>query len=509
MTRRSGAKNAPRQNTTPRFNMRALNRLRVTVKRLATDSRHVRTGDTFIAYPGEKLDGRNYIPQAIAAGAGAVLWEKSGFQWNQQWQTPNLGVAGLREQAGTIASHMYGKPSHKLWVIGVTGTNGKTSCSHWIAQCLTRMGKKTAVVGTLGNGFPGALQPTANTTPDAVLLQQMLADFVKRGARCVVIEVSSHSLVQGRVNGVAFDVAVFTNLSRDHLDYHGSMQAYATAKAKLFHWPGLRYAVVNLDDRFGRELAQQLRRRKVKVLGYGLGKARNKCDIAGLRLDLSRRGLVLEIKTRRGEASLQSRLLGKFNAANLLAVLGALLASGTELEPAVRTLQDVVPPSGRLQMVNVKDRPLVVVDYAHTPDALKKVLQSLRPVAAEANGKLVCVFGCGGDRDRGKRPLMGKVASHLADEVVVTSDNPRSEDPLAIIADIARGWALAAKEFNRMPVIEPDRARAIRLAVGGAGVNDVVLVAGKGHEEYQEIGGDKIPFSDAQMAQTVLREGRG
>ncbi|HSS47247.1 MAG TPA: UDP-N-acetylmuramoyl-L-alanyl-D-glutamate--2,6-diaminopimelate ligase [Burkholderiales bacterium] len=487
----------------PRFDARVLNRLGVKTKRLATDSRQIKPGDTFIAYPGEKLDGRNYIPRAIAAGAGAVLWEKRDFKWNPQWKAANLGVNGLREKASVIANRIYGRPSHKLWVIGVTGTNGKTSCSHWIAQCLTRLGKKTAVVGTLGNGFPGRLEPTVNTTPDAVLLQELLAGFLQRGAQCVVIEVSSHSLTQGRVNGVAFDVAVFTNLSRDHLDYHGSMQAYAAAKAKLFHWPGLRCAIVNLDDRFGRELARQLEKRRVKVLGYGFGKG----DIAGHRLDLARRGLSLEIRTRWGGARLQSRMLGKFNAANLLAVLGVLLVSGVKLEPAVRALQEIKPPSGRLQIV--KDQPLVVVDYAHTPDALKKVLQSLRSIAQESSGKLVCVFGCGGDRDRGKRPQMGRVAVSLADQVVVTSDNPRSEDPLAIIADIARGWLPGFKEPERAPVVEPDRAKAIRLAISGAAENDVVLIAGKGHEDYQEIGGEKMPFSDVRTAQTVLQESAG
>ncbi|MGH8751479.1 MAG: UDP-N-acetylmuramoyl-L-alanyl-D-glutamate--2,6-diaminopimelate ligase [Burkholderiales bacterium] len=488
-----------RKKSTMRFDARSLRHLGVKMKHLTSDSRALKRGDVFLAYPGEKLDGRDYIAQAIAAGAGAVLWEQRGFQWNPQWTVANSGITGLKEKAGLIADLVYGRPSHKLWVIGVTGTNGKTSCSHWIAQCLTRLGKKTALVGTLGNGFPGALAPSANTTPDALLLQQLLADFVKRGAQCVVIEVSSHSLAQGRVNGVAFDVAVFTNLTRDHLDYHGSMRAYAAAKAKLFGWPGLRAAVINLDDRFGQTLARRLKRRKVKVLGYGFKRG----DIAGHSLDLTRRGLSLAIKTRRGEARLQSRVLGRFNAANLLAVLGALLASGIKLAPALRALERVTPPAGRLQMLNRKNRPLVVVDYAHTPDALQKVLHSLRPLARAGSGKLACVFGCGGERDRGKRPLMGKLALRLADAVVVTSDNPRSEAPLAIIADIARGFGA------RRALVEPDRAQAIRLAINGAAPNDVVLIAGKGHEDYQEIGGKKLPFSDVRMALRVLQGSAG
>ena len=240
------------------MDLRVFKRLGVEVQRLTTDSRRVQPGDTFLAYPGEKFDGREFIAQAIAAGATSVLWESGGFAWNHEWQVANLGIEGLRDKIGELASQVYGQPSQKLWVIGVTGTNGKTSCSHWIAQCLTRLGKKTAVVGTLGNGFPGALEPTLNTTPDAVLLQAQMAHFVEQGAQCVAIEVSSHSLVQGRVNGVAFDIALFTNLSHDHLDYHGDMEAYAAAKAKLFHWPSLQYAIINMDDRFGMEMAAGL-----------------------------------------------------------------------------------------------------------------------------------------------------------------------------------------------------------------------------------------------------------
>lgn len=503
MTRKPASRSVAAKTSMPRFDARVLHRHGLNAKRLVADSRLIKPSDTFIAYPGGKSDGRTYIPQAIAAGAGSVLWEQRNFKWDPQWNVDNLGVKGLREKAGVIANQVYGRPSHKLWVVGVTGTNGKTSCSHWIAQCLTRLGKKTAVVGTLGNGFLGRLEPTVNTTPDALLLQELLASFVQHGAKCAVIEVSSHGLAQGRLNGVAFDVAVFTNLSHDHLDYHGGMQAYAAAKAKLFNWPGLRYAIINLDDRFGRKLSRRLEKRRVRVLGYGFGKG----DISGHRLDLARHGLSLEIRTRWGEARLQSRMLGKFNAANLLAVLGVLQVSGVKLEPAVSALREIKPPTGRLQMVS--DQPLVVVDYAHTPDALNKVLRSLRPIAQESSGKLVCVFGCGGDRDRGKRPQMGRMAVSLADQVVVTSDNPRSEDPLAIIADIARGWLSKFKELECAPVVEPDRAKAIRLAIENAAVNDVVLIAGKGHEEYQEIRGEKVPFSDVRTAQAVLQESAG
>lgn len=478
------------------MDLSVFNRLGVKVQRLTTDSRSVQAGDTFLAYPGEKLDGRKYIAQAIAAGATSVLWESEGFAWNHKWQVANLGIKGLRDKIGELASHVYGQPSQKLWVIGVTGTNGKTSCSHWIAQCLTRLGKKTAVVGTLGNGFLGALEPTLNATPDAVLLQAQMAHFVEQGAQCVAIEVSSHSLVQGRVNGVAFDIALFTNLSRDHLDYHGDMEAYAAAKAKLFHWPSLQYAIINMDDRFGMELAAGLKQTPVTVLGYGLGKG----EISGHRLNLSKHGLSLEIITSWGTAKLQSRMLGAFNASNLLGVLAALLASEVPLQDAVGVLQDVQAVPGRLQMLSEKGKPIVVVDYAHTPDALEKVLQTLRGILnSGGEARLICVFGCGGERDRGKRALMGAVASRLADAAIVTNDNPRGEAPRGIIEDIARGMQ------PNYQVVE-DRAMAIYQAIHEARQGDVVLIAGKGHETHQEINGVKLPFNDVEVAKAALNQ---
>lgn len=471
-------------------------RLGVKVQRLTIDSRRAQAGDTFLAYPGEKLDGRKFIVQAIAAGATSVLWESEGFTWNREWQVANLGIKGLRYKIGELASHVYGQPSQKLLVIGVTGTNGKTSCTHWIAQCLTSLGKKTAVVGTLGNGFLGALEPTLNATPDAVLLQAQMAKFVEQGAQCVAIEVSSHSLVQGRVNGVDFDIALFTNLSHDHLDYHGDMEAYAAAKAKLFHWPSLQYAIINMDDRFGMELATGLKRTLVTVLGYGLGKG----EISGHHLNLSKHGLNLEIVTSWGTAKLQSHMLGAFNASNLLGVLATLLASEVPLQDAVEVLQEVRAVPGRLQVLSEKGKPTVVVDYAHTPDALEKVLQTLRGIL---NGggemRLICVFGCGGERDRGKRALMGAVASRLADATIVTSDNPRGEAPRAIIEDIVSGMQ------PNYYVVE-DRATAIYRAIDEAHEGDVVLIAGKGHETHQEINGAKLPFNDVEVAKAALHQ---
>ena len=475
------------------FDVRELDALGVPVTGLTVDSRKIKPGDLFLAYPGEHADGRRFIDQAIGAGAAAVLWDSRGFKWNPAWILPNLGVPELRAHLGDIASHFNGHPSRHLWVTGVTGTNGKTSCSHWIAQSLSRLGRKTAVIGTIGSGFPGALESALNTTPDAVTLHAQLADFRKRGAQACAMEVSSHGIEQGRVGGVEFDVALFTNLSRDHLDYHKTMEDYAAAKAKLFHWPQLKHAVVNLDDSFGRQLAGSIDRSRVNILGYGLGKG----EIAGHRLDLSTRGLKLEITTPWGAAKLDSPMIGGFNASNLLGVLGVLITSEVPLADAVQALSQVEPVPGRLQMVRERGAPLVVVDYAHTPDALEKALETLRATLS-GEGRLHCVFGCGGDRDPGKRPLMGEVATRLADRVVITSDNPRSENPRAIIDEI-----LAGAHPNY--AIEEDRATAVLQAISGAAPQDVVLIAGKGHETYQEIGGRRLPFDDVEVAREMLQ----
>ena len=476
-----------------RFDPAQLEQLGVRVDRLRTDSRQVQRGDVFVAFPGERTDGRRFIRQAVAAGAAAVIWEARGYQWDASVGVPNLGVSDLRHQLGALAAHVYGDPSRQQWVAAVTGTNGKTSCSHWIAQALNGVGRRTAVIGTLGNGFPGALVPATHTTPDPISLQEQLAALLAAGARCISMEVSSHGLDQGRVNGVAFSAALFTNLSRDHLDYHGTMEQYGAAKARLFQWPGLRHAVINLDDAFGARLAASVDRTRVEVLGYGFGKG----EISGHRLDLSQRGLRLEIETPWGPAAVQSRLLGGFNAANLLGVLGVLLAAGIDLDAAVHALAELEPVAGRLQMLREPGKPLVVVDYAHSPDALQKVLETLRDLL-ETNARLICVFGCGGDRDAGKRPLMGEVATRLAHEAVVTSDNPRNEDPLAIIEQIVAG-------AHANHHVEPDRAAAIHRAVHSARAGDVVLIAGKGHEPYQEIRGVRLPFSDAEVAGAALR----
>ncbi|MDP2759193.1 MAG: UDP-N-acetylmuramoyl-L-alanyl-D-glutamate--2,6-diaminopimelate ligase [Sideroxyarcus sp.] len=481
-----------------------LSSLGVAITRLVADSREVRAGDTFVAYPGARADGRRYIAQAIARGANAVIWDAHDFAWDPAWRVPHLALHDLRQQAGFIADKVYGQPSRRLQMVGVTGTNGKTSISHWLAKSFSACNKKCALIGTLGNGFADALQASANTTPDALRIHELLAQFVREAAQATVMEVSSHALAQGRVNGVHFDVALLTNLTRDHLDYHGDMQHYAAAKRRLFDWDQLGHAVLNLDDSFGAELALNLHDGgRVEVVGYGLqpgslelARRRGLRMVQGALRQADAQGLQLRLQTSWGEAELHSHLLGRFNASNLLGALAVLLVSGVPLDDAVRELGMQRAVAGRMQAMGGRDVPTVVVDYAHTPDALENVLATLREVSV-ADGRLICVFGCGGDRDRGKRPMMGKVADRFADARIITSDNPRSETPRAIIDEIAAGMT------GQYRVIE-DRAHAINVAIAGARACDTVLIAGKGHEEYQEIAGVRQPFSDSEIAQRAL-----
>jgi UDP-N-acetylmuramoyl-L-alanyl-D-glutamate--2,6-diaminopimelate ligase len=480
----------------------ALREQGVAVSGLTADSRALGDGDLFLAYPGEHADGRAHIGQAIAEGAAAVLWERDGFAWDPAWRVPNLPVEHLRSLAGPLAAEVYGHPSERLWMVGVTGTNGKTSTSQWIAQGLEARATKTAVIGTLGLGFPGALVPNLNTTPDAVVLQQTLKRLADEGAEAAAIEVSSIGLDQGRVNGVAFDVALFTNLSRDHLDYHGSMEAYAQAKMRLFDMPGLEHAVLNLDDALGVRIAQRLAHAGPARVGYSVAVG------AGRRSGLEHwleardivfgdRGLAFTLDGSWGVARIEAPLVGRFNVANVLGVLGVLLVSGVPVDAAARIASEFEPVVGRMQRLGGDGLPTVVVDYAHTPDALDKVLGAVADLARTRGGRLVCLFGCGGDRDRGKRPLMAQAASRHADFVIVTSDNPRSEDPEAIIAEILPGLAVGYQAIM-------DRRAAIRVAIAEASSADVIVLAGKGHEPYQEIRGERIPFSDAEEARHAL-----
>lgn len=464
-------------------------------KHMTADSRQVKTGSVFVAYKGEAADGRHYIEQAIKNGAEAVVWEQPGFNWDASWQVPNQGVDHLKQKVGEIASEFYGQPSQQLWMIGVTGTNGKTTCTHWLAQAFSALNKKAAVIGTLGNGILSAgLSETKNTTPDSILLHEMLADYLHQKAEVVAMEVSSHGLDQGRVNGVAFDIAVFTNLTRDHLDYHGDMATYANAKKKLLEWDGLKVAVLNGDDEFGAEVAAELKAKNRRVLTYGM--TNKSCDVLAESVEFSEHGITLSVITPSGKATVLVNVVGQFNAYNLLAVLTTLLASDVSLKDAIKALAILKPVTGRMQQYGGGLMPLVVVDYAHTPDALEQVLKSLR---AQTKGQLICVFGCGGDRDSGKRPLMGKVASELADRVVVTSDNPRSESSSAIIQAVMDGVKQNAISIE-------NRADAISHAIKNAQSGDVILLAGKGHENYQEIAGVKYRFSDIEMAQKFLQE---
>lgn len=380
------------------------------------------------------------------------------------------------------------------FMVGVTGTNGKTSVTQWIAQALSARGRKCAVIGTLGNGFPGALVPGPNTTPGAHVLRELLPALALQGAQACAMEVSSIGLHQDRVAGIRFDVAVLTNLTRDHLEYHGTMAAYAGEKAKLFAWPGLGCAVLNLDDPFGVELASRLNGR-VRTIGYTLGAAQG-CDLLlrAANLEESSAGIAFTLDDTR----IAAPVIGRFNASNLLAVIGALIAGGETLADIAVVLPRLEPPPGRMQAIGAVGAPLVVVDYAHSPDALEKVLTTLRGTALTRAGRLICAFGCGGERDAGKRPLMGAIAEALADAVVLTSDNPRSEDPSLIIAAIQAGMRTAPV------VVEPDRAAAIAMAIAAADARDVVLIAGKGHEPYQEIAGTRVPFSDSDHARAAL-----
>jgi UDP-N-acetylmuramoyl-L-alanyl-D-glutamate--2,6-diaminopimelate ligase len=463
------------------------------IERLSSDSRRASAGVAFFAYPGEGADGRAHIGSAVERGAAAVIWEEERFAWRPEWRVPNAPLRGLKQQAGRLAHEFYGRPSESLWMCGVTGTNGKTSCSHWVAALLNKKDVASRVIGTLGSGIPGALQPLVNTTPDALEIHRLLREFLSQKADAVAMEVSSHGLAQGRVNGVAFDCALFTNLSHDHLDYHGSMDAYAQAKARLFDTAGLGAAVLNLDDPVGAQFAKRLTARGLRTIGYGLiGPYQGVKEFIAVKPLESGQ---VQIDSSWGRAVVAINQLGRFNVSNAMGVLGCLLAYGVSFKEGVDLLAALPPVPGRME--KIAERPLVVIDYAHTPDAIDKVLQALRPLADERRGRLLAVFGAGGDRDVTKRPLMGAAAARLADGVFVTSDNPRSEDPLAIIAQITKG--IPGKHE-----VEPDRARAIERAVRSAGSADVVLIAGKGHENYQEVSGKRLPFSDAAVARAAL-----
>lgn len=447
----------------------------VAVGGLALDSRRVNPGDVFCAVLGAHTHGLAHVDEALARGAAAVLSDRPSAV---ELPVPLVVLPGLAAELGPIAARFHSDPSRRMTVIGVTGTDGKTSVSHFIAQALDQDNAHAGLIGTLGYGQVGHLKRQGHTTPDALTLQAELAELVQAGTRWVVMEASSHGLEQGRLNGVAFDQAVLTQLARDHLDYHGTVEAYAAAKRRLFDWPGLDYAILNLDDAFGRALAEELDPSPY-LIGYTLQDRRMPGVeiVAGRDLRLNSQGFSLRVNTPWGESYLESVLYGRFNAANLLAALASLLGIGVSLPDAVERLRHVRAVPGRMERFHREGRPVAVVDYAHTPGALEAALQAVR---AHGAGRVYCVFGAGGDRDRGKRPLMAAAAERHADVLVITDDNPRGEDPEAIVADILGG--LHDPQAAR---VERDRVRAIRTTLEGAAPGDVVLIAGKGHETEQ------------------------
>jgi UDP-N-acetylmuramoyl-L-alanyl-D-glutamate--2,6-diaminopimelate ligase len=472
------------------------------IRDITLDSREVRAGSLFLALPGRTVHGLKFAAEAAARGAAVVLWEPGA-----EAELPKLpqsvfaaAIPGLKNLVGRIADRFFNWPSSQLRITGITGTNGKTTCAYLLAQCLDRLGFQAAYMGTIGWGRVASLTAATHTTPDAVTLHRELAQLRASGVREVAMEVSSQALDQDRVAGVRFHCAAFTNLSRDHLDYHETMANYGAAKTRLFHVPDLQHIVLNVGDAFGREFAQSYAGRvPVTALWVGAGDsgwlAERELHAAEVTLDA--RGLSMQLDGSFGTVTLGTRLLGRFNAENALVVVACLLSLGVSLREAARVLAECVPPPGRMEVVEpaTGGKPTAVVDYAHTPDALAKALGALRE---HCKGALWCVFGCGGDRDPGKRPLMGAIADDLADQIIVTDDNPRSEDPQAITRAIVEGIK------SRGVRVIHDRGEAIGAALNEARAEDIVLIAGKGHEDYQIYGETRRSFSDRREAQRYL-----
>nr|WP_315479592.1 UDP-N-acetylmuramoyl-L-alanyl-D-glutamate--2,6-diaminopimelate ligase [uncultured Rhodoferax sp.] len=467
---------------------------------LRTDSRQLVAGDAFIAWPGAAVDGRSFVPQALARGAVACLVEQDGASAFALDAHHVASYAGLKADAGLIAAQFYGQPSQTLPVVAVTGTNGKTSTAWWLAQALGVLPAGQAlpcgVIGTLGVGLPPHVLSTGLTTPDPVRVQQTLRQFADQGLRACAMEASSIGIEEQRLAGTQLRVAVFTNFTQDHLDYHGSMEAYWVAKRKLFAWPGLAHAVVNIDDGYGAALVDEL----AGTLDLWTVSSQQPARLRAQQLRHTASGMAFEVVEGDVSCTLQSQVIGHYNVSNLLGVIAAMRCLGVPLAAAVAACSTLLPVPGRMECVGGQGEPLVAIDYAHTPDALAQALQALRPMAQARAGQLWAVFGCGGDRDASKRPLMGAIAAQHADRVVVTSDNPRSERPEAIVAQILLGLV-----DNKGVDVEVDRALAIRSTVGEAAANDVILLAGKGHEETQELAGVKHPFSDRAHALAALQ----
>ncbi len=469
---------------------------------LSADSRQVKSGDAFLAWPGAATDARRFVPAVLSAGAAACLVEQAGadaFGWPGDDERIGL-YAGLKSAAAPIAAAYFEAPSQAMRLVAVTGTNGKTSTTWWLAQALATQGERCAVVGTLGIGEPGAMVFNGLTTPDPVLLQQQLRRLVNQGFSACAIEASSIGLAEARLDATQLHTAVFTNFTQDHLDYHGSMAEYWQAKARLFDWPGLQAAVVNVDDAQGAVLAQALAAKAIDLWTFSCqGPAR----LQAVAIGHGAAGMQWQVRESSAAGTevcaVAAPVVGDYNVANLMGVIGALRSLGVPLAVAAAACARLSPVPGRMDLLAQAGQPLVVIDYAHTPDALAQVLTALRPTAESRGGQLWCVFGCGGDRDAHKRPLMAGVAERGADQLLLTSDNPRSEEPAAIINAMRAGLTRP-----QAAQVEVERSRAIANAIAQAQPADVILLAGKGHEDYQEVQGVKRPFSDHAQALTAL-----
>ena len=469
---------------------------------LRTDSRLVQPGDGFIAWPGYAQDGRKFVATALQAGAAACLVEGASVEPFGFTDNRVATLIGLKAACGEVADVYYGMPGAQLELIASTGTNGKTSTAWWTAVALTALGRRCGVIGTLGIGEPPhAVEFTGLTTPDPVTLHRALRRFADQGYSACAMEASSIGIAEHRLAAARIKLALFTNFTQDHLDYHGSMAGYWRAKRALFTWSGLKAAVINIDDAKGAELAAELSGGGLDLWTVSL---RGPARLRGMNLRYEPGGLAFDLD---GGVVLRSALVGEFNASNVLVVVAGLCALGVPLAEAAAAAGKLTPVPGRLQRVAGLDLE-VVVDYAHTPDALDKTLQALRPLAAARSGKLWCLFGCGGNRDAGKRPLMGAIAAAQADHVVITSDNPRDEPPATILAQILAGANAEKRGHSEVEVIE-DRRTAIQHAVRAAAAGDVLLLAGKGHEAWQEVAGLKRPFSDIDEARAALAQRDG
>ncbi len=471
----------------------------INITGLALDSRQVKSGDLFFAYQGTQLDGRKFIDDAIQKGAYCILMEtvSSTIEIYYKDSVPIISIFNLKNKINEIAARFYSYPANKLKIMGVTGTSGKTSCTHFLAEILEQLNVSCGLIGSLGNGIYGDIQPSGLTTPDAITLQKIFSECVLKSANYVAMEVSSHSLDQGRVKNIPFFIGVFTNLTHDHLDYHETMESYGAAKKILFDSPLTEYAVINSDDPFGQTLITSFANKK-NIIAYGMQKTKIANSIPFVRAE----NIQLEHEIRAhvvtpwGEGELQAPLMGQFNLSNVLAVIAVLGLLKIPLSTILHCVAKLTPVPGRMQVVGGQEQPLVVVDHSHKPDSLEKVLLALRP---HCKGQLYCVFGCGGDRDRAKRPLMAAIAERYADHVIVTDDNPRTENPEEIVADILRGFTNPTKI-----IVQHDRSQAIACSIQYAKPGDCVLIAGKGAEAYQQIGDLKIPFSDVEKVKEIL-----